>query len=230
MSGDSSSSSGISHLWTDEKEANLQKWGEEAKGYSWMHGKCKTWYSFIDKCIGIPGGLLSIIIGVAIANFSCDGQLWYKITFSILSILAGGFAFLQNYLQYSKRATKHGEASTQYLLLADDIESALALDRSSRQSCKRFYKKIQHQRKQLISLRYPSIMGRYVKKYNKIVYNTDIHRPLVTGNITEININRDERPDEAPRPEPSLNRVINDDSRRQALAFELDRYGDEPPV
>ena len=228
--GSTSSTDPEDRLWTDDQEAVLKKWGEEGKGLLWMHSKCETWFNRIDKLISLPAGILSVLLGVAIFA-TYDNLLGVKITFGAISFIAGAFSFTRDYLQYSKRSARHCEAKNQYQLLSDMIETELTLDRSTRQSSKKFFKLVKDRRNQLISANYPSIINRYINAYNKKYHRSGIFKPIITGNLTEIAINRENypRPPETPEriDQIAVSRIIENETRNPAVQFELQRYREQ---
>lgn len=222
------STSSEDEYWSDEQEAILKKWGEESKSLSWMHTKCENWFNRADKIISLPSGILAILIGIAIF-YIYDNVQAVKITFGTLSFMTGALSFARDYLEYGKRSARHGEAKNQYQILADIIESELTLDRSTRQNSKRFFKIIKERRIQLIIANYPPIINRYIKSYNSKYYTSGIYKPIITGNLTEIEVNRENYPHSgSDRLDPgTIDQIIDNENRNPAIQFELERYRDQ---
>ena len=219
-----------SSVWTDEQEAILKKWGEQAKGLSWMHGKCESWFNFWDKIIGIPAGVLAVVLSVSIFATSTD-QLWARITYGVVSFLVGSLVFLQNFLAWGKRSAEHRDGRVGYEVFADDIESEMALDRASRVSSRLYYRMMKTERKKLALATYPSVIKRYIDEYKRRFNNQSIARPIITDDLTEIVVNSDESPNEGPshprlKPEV-ISQVIEKENTDPTIRYELDRYHDQ---
>lgn len=214
-------------LWSDELEAMLKKWGEQAKGLAWMHTKCDKWFGFFNKMIGLPAGVLSVGLSVAIAGTQ-DNTI-AKWIYAGVAICAGMLIFIQNYLRFGERSALHGAASVQYQIFANDIEAELSLDRSSRQPGKRFFKSMKHRLTALTVSRYPAILDRYVTEYNIRLFNSSVSRPVIAGSITEIQVNQNQGDNEKSKDHDPLDTIIIDkmiESERNnpAIQHELKRF------
>lgn len=212
--------------WTDEIEAILKKWGEESKGLTWMHTRCDKWFNFWDKMIGLPAGILAIILSLAIFA-TYENVLGVKIALGITSFIVGSLTFTQNYFNWGKRSARHGEAMIQYQAYADDIEAELALDRTTRQPGKRYYKLIKQRRFILLSADYPPIIDRYIELYKEKLYNTTISRPVIADSITEIHINKDDTKDDKEKSildSVVIDRIVDLEKRNPSVQYELSRY------
>jgi len=205
--------------WSNEQEHVLKTWGEEAKGYAWMHNRTARWFNIWDKVITIPAILLPIIIGSSFFT-EYTNILAVKITYGILLLILSGITALQTYLEWQKRATQHNEGAIQYQFYADDIEGELALPRSSRSLG--FYQRMREKRQTLFTS-YPTIINRYEKQYKKRFGKTTIAKPTITDSITEIVINTDEK--EVKEADPKIRHdIVKKENRDPQVQFQLDRY------
>jgi len=203
--------------WTNEQEHVLKLWGEEAKGYAWMHHKSSYWFNMWNKVITIPGILLPIVIG---SSFFTDytNILAVKITYGILLLMLSAVLALQAFLEWEKRSTKHNEASIQYQFYADDIEAELALPRSSRSVG--LYQKMKEKRQTMFTS-YPLIISKYIELYKKKFGKESIGKPTIADTITEIVINTNEKDvnDSKIRQE-----IVKKENRDPQIQFQIDRY------
>lgn len=203
--------------WTDEQEHVLKIWGEEAKGYAWMHHKSSYWFNMWNKVITIPGILLPIVIG---SSFFTDytNILAVKITYGILLLILSAVLALQAFLEWEKRSSKHKHAYIQYQFYADDIEAELALPRSSRSVG--FYQKMKEKRQTMFTS-YPPIISRYIKLYKKKFDKESISKPTIADKITEIVINTAEKDvnDSKIRQD-----IVKKENRDPQIQFQIDRY------
>lgn len=211
--------------WTDEQEATLKKWGEEAKGLSWMHGKCEKWFNVWDKIIGITGGALAILVSVSI--FASNSPiLTVRLIQGFVAFLAGALAFAQNFLQFGKRTKGHAQARIRYELHADSIEIEMSLLRSSRESSTQFFRKRQKERAELMKEEYPPILDRYIEKYNIKFGSQNVSKPLITDVLQEIVIQGDQG--DAIRParvaSDTVAAVVQRENNNPLTRYELNRY------
>ena len=219
-----------SSVWTDEQEMILKKWGEQAKSLSWMHGKCETWFNFWDKIIGIPAGVLAVVLSISIFATSTD-VLWVRIVYGVVSFLVGSLVFLQNFLAWSKRSAEHRDGRINYEVLADDIESEMALDRASRISSRVYYRTMKSEQKKLTLAGYPAVIKRYIDEYKRRFHHQSIAHPINTDNLTEIVINTEDNPTDRPggnhlTPEV-ISQAIEKEANDPTIRYELDRYHDQ---
>lgn len=206
------------NIWTDEQEHLLKKWGEEAKGYAWMHHKCERWFNVWDKIITIPAVILPALIGSFFFTVYVDVKA-VQITYGILLILLTVVTALQTYLEWSKRSTLHKEASLHYQFYADDIEAELALVRSERSVG--LFQKMKEKRKTMIN-RYPNIIKKYEDEYKQKFPNNEISKPTIIDVITGIEINNQENNKDNKRDIPI--EIINKEKYDPKIQYELDRY------
>lgn len=223
--------------WTDELEAMMKKWGEEAKGLNWMHTKCAKWFNYWDKIIGLPAGVLGVVLGMAIfaTNDTCSPSttdLALKIVFGSISAIAGALVFIQNYLGYAKRSAQHTEAAVQYLVFSVDIEAELTLDRNSRQPAKKFFKQMKHKQASLTLSKYPDIIQRYTEEYKLLLFNSTVARPVAADNITAIEVNKHQGTSEETK-NPSghdpvmtvmIDKILEEERKNAAIQYEMTRF------
>jgi hypothetical protein len=212
--------------WTDEHEGTLKMWGEEAKGLSWMHGRCEKWFNVWDRAIGVPAGVLAIMISISIFAASSP-QLWLRILQGVIALISGALVFLQNFLDFGKRARSHAEARMHYESHGDSIEAEMSLLRVSRSSVGHFFRTKQKERNDLLLADYPPILDRYIEQYKIKFSQQNIAQPLITDALKEIVIHTDINSG-GREPARVASGVVAEVVRREAdnplTKYELNRY------
>ena len=226
------SSDGKNDEWTDEHEATLKGWGEEAKGLSWMHGRCEKWFGVWDRMIGIPAGIIAVLVSISIfANSS--SHLWIRILQGVVTFISGALVFLQNFLEFGKRTRGHGEARIHYESHADSIEAELSMLRPNRTSAQHFFRAKQKERNDLRLADYPTILDRYIQQYKVKFSQKNIAQPLVTDVLNEIIVHSDGGGGGRGGREPTrvASGVVAEIIRREAdnplTKYELNRYHEQ---
>lgn len=229
-SSSSSSSDSSQHgrnEWTDEHEATLKTWGEEAMGLSWMHGRCEKWFTWWDRLIGIPAGLLAVLVSISIFANSTP-HLWLRILQGVVSFLAGAMVFLQNFLDFGKRARGHGDARIHYQCHGKSIADELSLLRIDRMKAGPFFRNKQKEHETLILADYPPILDRYIKEYKEKFSDANIARPLVTDALNAIVVRNDIESGGVRRADKVDSGVVAEMIRRETdnpmTKYELNRY------
>jgi len=209
--------------WYDEIEKQLKNLGEQAKGYAWMHGKCRSWFNFWATILSVPNGILAVALSISL--FINDPGIWARYLMAILQLTSGALIFMSKYFEWEKRSALHGEAQSQFIIYADDIESELILPRKARVSARRFYQKMKDRRQSLITTIYPPIISYYIQKYKEKFKDKDLEKPIIADNITSIEVTS--KTGQIGPGDP--NRLIQKENSDPGIQFQVDRfYSDKP--
>lgn len=204
--------------WCEEVEQLLKQWGEESKGYAWMHRRCATWFNNWDIVLSIPNGFLAIALSITF--FSTDLPRWVQFLMGGLQFLSGVLIFLVQYFEWGKRSARHEEAQVQFLAFADEIEAELKLPRHRRSSADRFYSRAVKVRRNLIKTAYPPIISMYLNQYGRKFKDKTFSKPTIADGITEITVTQRNTPDIF----AGTSEVISKENANSAIQFEVDRF------
>jgi hypothetical protein len=178
-------------IWTAPVEKLARKWrgqiGVRIRGHK-DRNRIQTKRFFM---LGIPNGILGVIVGFGLLTsiFSCDGE--EKCTFSliaeiagaILSGISGSLGFLITFLNYGQRAEMHKKSADDFESLYRKIESQLSLTVDLRDPPAEFLKNIRDE--------YDSIVKDSPTLSEKYNVNLDIKKRAKPPKPEEINIQGD---------------------------------------
>lgn len=196
--------------WTTEQEQLLQRWGEECKGYHWLHTNAAKSLLFYHNLTGIASISLSGSAGTGTFLFANEGLMHTLV--GLGAIIAAFAGILNKYLNLQELALKHKDSAGKYQRLANEIEYQLTLRRVERQNagvlvkeCKSIYDNLNAEA--------PDIPDKFLELYSKKVGNR-IAKPTIANGIHTIEV-RETTPkavEKGDRPElereGSLNNIV----------------------
>lgn len=189
----SSSEDNLKNLeWSDNLEALLAKWSDEALSYAWLHVKSESKYRKLNYCFTIPIVVLSTLTGsinlamssMVPAEYTSYGNL----ATGSLSIFTGILGTLLNFFKYAQISESHRNASVQWHKFYRNIKTELALDRVCRKSAPAFYLTSKNEMDRLLDSS-PNIPSEILQKYRE-KSNVEIELPDIIGTLHRTRVYR----------------------------------------
>lgn len=127
----------------DEQERLIADWFGRARNSQHRHYECANYFSKLNKALGIPAIVLSMVVGATIF-VSLDNKTLgnYKIVIGIVSLLASVFATLHTFLSFSERAQKHTLSGAGYAAIRRELELLKTFPMENREELTRKFKSI----------------------------------------------------------------------------------------
>lgn len=173
--------------WTDNLEALLARWSDEALSYAWLHVKSESKYRKLNYGFTIPIVILSTLTGsinlamssMIPAQYATVGNL----ATGALSIFTGILGTLLNFFKYAQISEAHRNASVQWHKFYRQIKTELALERICRKSAPTFYMAAKAEMDRLLDSS-PNIPSEITQKYRDRGDSTgDVELPEIIGNL-----------------------------------------------
>ncbi|MFB9361432.1 SLATT domain-containing protein [Actinoplanes nipponensis] len=121
----------------DKAEDLLRVWLRRAREGQHMHHEAGKYFRRAHYTIAIPVVVITTVLGTAtFATITSKLSATTKIWFGALTLLAAALAALQLHLRYLERAEKHKSIGANYGKIRRDIETLLALTRTTRGDAK----------------------------------------------------------------------------------------------
>lgn len=180
--------------YDDNLENLLKEEGEKAESLSILHRLSHEKFNYASNAINIP-----VIIGSSAIGFATGIQIDYEdinIVLGIFSVVIGCIKALDSYFQLAQRSERHRLCSLQYTQICRKISVELALEREQRLEAKDALNIIRTDIKNLEEIA-PIVPDDIIKKYNikyPKVEGENIKRPNITNGLTEIVINKPDKP------------------------------------
>lgn len=130
--------------WTDQTEALLVKWGDNASCYKWLHDRSFRRFRLKNYLFNIPVIILSTLTGTL--NFGINSMVsekyitYAQISIGCINIFTGIITTLLNFFRYAQNSEAHYNAEIGWSKLNRNISNELALDRASRKEANNFIK------------------------------------------------------------------------------------------
>lgn len=173
--------------WTDNLEALLARWSDEALSYAWLHVKSESKYRKLNYGFTIPIVVLSTLTGsinlamssMVPAEYTTVGNL----ATGTLSIFTGILGTLLNFFKYAQISESHRNASVQWHKFYRNIKTELSLERICRKSAPTFYTAAKSEMDRLLDSS-PNIPSEITQKYRERGDRTsDVELPDIIGNL-----------------------------------------------
>src|SRR5262245_23291513 len=113
----------------------LIEWHRRVRQNQHIHYACANFFSRLNYMIGIPGFVLSFVVGTAVfAYIERDATPRGKIVLGLVSLLAGILGSLHTLLGLSERTEKHRTTSARYGSARRRLEALIATGDPSHES------------------------------------------------------------------------------------------------
>lgn len=181
--------------WTDNLEALMAKWSDEALSYAWLHVKSESKYRKLNYSFTIPIVVLSTLTGsinlamtsIVPTQYNSLGNL----ATGALSIFTGILGTLLNFFKYAQISESHRNASVQWHKFYRNIKTELALDRICRKSAPTFYTASKAEMDRLLDSS-PNIPSEITQKYRERS-NIEVELPDIIGDLHRTRVFRGPR-------------------------------------
>lgn len=171
--------------WTDNLEALLARWSDEALSYAWLHVKSESKFRKLNYTFTIPIVVLSTLTGSINLAMSSLVPPQYNslgnLVTGALSIFTGILGTLLNFFKYAQVSESHRNASVQWHKFYRNLKTELALERICRKSAPTFYTTAKSEMERLLDSS-PHIPGEITQKYREKV-NIEVELPDIIGDL-----------------------------------------------
>lgn len=181
--------------WTDNLEALMAKWSDEALSYAWLHVKSESKYRKLNYSFTIPIVVLSTLTGsinlamtsIVPTQYNSLGNL----ATGALSIFTGILGTLLNFFKYAQISESHRNASVQWHKFYRNIKTELSLERICRKSAPTFYTAAKSEMDRLLDSS-PNIPSEITQKYRERS-NIEVELPDIIGDLHRTRVFRGPR-------------------------------------
>lgn len=177
----------INNGWNDKNENIVISIGENSASYKWMHEKCSTYYSMVNRVLGI-------VMIVFSTGLSAESIIPKNSTNDSMEILRRVFTYivtflsvLQNFLKYEQLSEKHHTISNAYSQLYHNIQQQMCMYRRDRHNATIYVSDILKQYDSLV-VKGPSLENVIIKRFKSIFKDSNISIPDIVDRIQKIEI------------------------------------------
>jgi len=231
----------VNNEWTDEQEELLKKWHKFAIESAWKHSEVAKTYFTRHRMIGIPSTVANAIVGTAIFagiddSSKCTQNITLQIILGTIVISVTVIMAVQNFLNLSQTAEKHGSASGRYENYASGIEAELVLPRDQRLNGKIFLKQAQKRLNELKEM-CPNIPQSIEQKFNTIKKSDEL------AELREIIIYKEKKEkkeiketdlpddtDDENKPNNNITRHVSNDDIQEQLQKEIEEIRNQDAI
>jgi hypothetical protein len=177
--------------WTDNLEALLARWSDEALSYAWLHVKSESKYRKMNYAFTIPIVVLSTLTGSINLAMSSMVPPQYatvgNLATGALSIFTGILGTLLNFFKYAQISEAHRNASVQWHKFYRQTKTELALDRACRKGAPAFYMAAKAEMDRLLDSS-PNIPSEILQKYRE--RDSEVELPEIIGHLHRTRVYR----------------------------------------
>lgn len=178
--------------WTDNLEALMARWSDEALTYAWLHVKSESKFRKLNYSFTIPIVILSTVTGSINLAMSSMIPPQYNslgnLATGALSIFTGILGTLLNFFKYAQISEAHRNATVQWHKFYRHIKTELALDRNCRKSAPTFYAAAKSEMDRLLDSS-PNIPSEITQRYEERT-DVEVELPDIIGNIHRTRVYR----------------------------------------
>lgn len=182
--------------WTDQTEALLIRWADNASCYKWLHDRSFRRFRFKNYLFNIPVIILSTLTGTL--NFGINSIVSEQyitiaqIAIGCINIFTGIITTLLNFFRYAQNSEAHYNAEMGWSKLNRNIVNELALDRGSRKEANTFIKMCRSDYERLIA-QSPVIPLYIIEEFKKKHENLDLIYPDICDVLTHTEVYKENR-------------------------------------
>jgi len=162
--------------WSTRAEKLVRYWQEECRLYAWIYEQNVTYYSRLNRTLGIASITLSAITGTTLFNQSASGpdstSSNILIGLGISSIASTILSGLKELLDLNSLITQNTNAARENSSIVMDIDEQMNIDRSDRTDGREFLKSIKDRKNSLIQ-NGPIIPSRQWKQVHKKIQSKE---------------------------------------------------------
>lgn len=197
--------------WTEQTEALLVKWADNASCYKWLHDRSFRRFRLKNYLFNIPVIILSTLTGTlnfGIQSFVSEKYITYaQVAIGCINILTGIITTLLNFFRYAQNSEAHYNAEIGWSKLNRNISNELALDRASRKEANTFIKSCRSDYDRLIE-QSPVIPLYIIEEFKKKHGGLDLIYPDICDILSHTEIYKEKKDAitmDSPRTNPSAN-------------------------
>jgi|AntRauTorckE6833_2_1112554.scaffolds.fasta_scaffold03107_9 hypothetical protein len=192
--------------WTNSLEHLVRKWGENSKGYSWIHNHISIKYHNYHNYFNVTQ--ISLAGLASLGNFSnveCTSYLaWSLGIISMGSFIISGVI---TFKEFNDNSILHKDASSKFKGLAGDIEYQLSINRLNRQNGEEFISECKEVYDSLIA-NSPRIPDWAIEKYKKKFGKSNISHPEIVDTLEHIKIEGNPTPPSDDDQTPKIRKIV----------------------
>jgi len=166
----------LNNGWTTRAEKLVRYWQEECRLYAWIYEQNVTYYSRLNRTLGIASITLSAITGTTLFNQSASDpdatSSNILIGLGVSSIASTILSGLKELLDLNSLITQNTNAARENSSIVMDIDEQLNMDRADRADGREFLKSIKDRKNSLIQ-NGPIIPSRQWKQVHKKIQSKE---------------------------------------------------------
>jgi len=185
----------IVESWNESQEKLLKAIAERSNCMRWLHTESYLYYEYLNFYFTIPNVIISTLNGsftMSLPSLFPDGysQRIATTIIGLISIFSAMLITMNQYVKSQQMMEAHRSVGLNYGKLHRIIMNELSLRRDQRTNAKYFLKSIRIEIDRLENTS-PSIIPSIIKKFNIQFAGNNIEKPEITGDLNEIEINKE---------------------------------------
>ena len=193
----SESSTDLISSWNDGEEKLLKGVSERCNCMRWLHTQSNLYFDSLNFYFTIPNVIISTLNGSFTMSLTAifqnaESQRTATTIIGLISILSAVLITMNQYLKTQQMAEAHRISSLAYGKVYRMITNELSLRRDQRTNGLDFLKLIRLEIDRLESTS-PAILPFIIKRFSIQFADKNIEKPEITGDIDEVEINREIR-------------------------------------
>jgi hypothetical protein len=199
MDAQSESMTQIIQTWNPSQEKLLKMIGERSNCMRWLHNECNLYFESLNFYFTIPNVVISTVNGSITMSLNTlfpepESQRTATTIIGLVSIFSAILITMNQYMKSQQMSEAHRAAGLAYGKLHRLIMNELAMRRDQRSNGEEFLKQIRAEIDRLENVS-PLIRPGVIHRFNKEFAHRKLEKPEITGDLDEVEINEDGRPD-----------------------------------
>jgi hypothetical protein len=182
--------------WNESEEKLLKAIAERSNCMRWLHNKSHLHYESLNFYFTIPNVIISTLNGsftMSLTSLFPDMgvQKIATVIIGLVSLFSAVLITMNQYVKSQQMMEAHRSAGLSYGKLHRMIMNELTLRRDQRTNGLYFLRTVRLEIDRLENTA-PSIIPSIIKKFNVQFANNKIEKPEITGDLDEVDINKEE--------------------------------------
>jgi len=173
--------------WNKTQEHFLQRLGEKAKSYNWLHHKSSLGLTWWNKWINMANIFFNAVLTALNASDLWGNPVLFNFIVLFVSIIAFSMAGVVKSLNYIERIENHRTAGQKFKIYSNEIQSVMGLRRADRGDAEKVVENYVQKFNTLIA-DCPNVEEKIMDKFAEIFKTDTFSKPELANEITGIEI------------------------------------------
>jgi len=173
--------------WNKTQERFLQKLGENAKSWDWLHQRSSLNLTWWNRCLSILNVFFNALLTALTTTNLWGNPILFNFVVLFVSIISFSMVGILKTLNYIEKIESHRTAAQKFKGFANDIQAIVALRQKDRGNAEEIVKEYSKKFNDLL-IDCPNVEEKIIFNFTKIFKQQDFSKPELANEISGIEI------------------------------------------